>query len=105
MRGSLVVDPNSTGPKNRSGVTLSTPSATPVVLSYVTSRPFTNTTNCEGPTAPMPSGGYANVGWMPASVAPRKLTPTLWGAAGVAPRAGVMRAVPFTITGAFGESG
>src|SRR5262245_21811828 len=63
--------------KNTSVSALSAPSAAPVALSKVRSRPFTPTRNWDGPTAPEVSGG--NV-FASARLAPRKLTPSVWGA-------------------------
>ena len=66
--------------KKTSGSTLTTPSATPVVLLKVLSRPLTNRKNCVGPTAPMVSGGNAPVSVGPVTVS--KLVLMGWGAEG-----------------------
>src|SRR5512141_769109 len=104
MRGSLVLDPLRTLVKNTSGFTLSTPSATPVVLLNVTRRPFTNTTNCVGPTAPMQSGGKDSVGFMPLSVAAVKLVPITCGVKGPRSRTGASPAGDAPIVEVCGEA-
>ena len=60
--------------KNASIGKFSAPSATPVVLLKDLMRPLTATTNCDGPTVPMVSGGNEPVS---ASVAPVKLVETV----------------------------
>src|SRR5947208_15240537 len=70
MRGSVVkfgVTGLITEAKKLSVVVLRTPSARPVALLKVLIRPFTATTNCVGPIAPIESGGNAPVS---ATVAP-----------------------------------
>jgi hypothetical protein len=62
-----------------------TPSATPVAFANVRMRPLTPTRNCEGPAAPIVSGGNAFVS---AEVAARKLTPRVCGADGAGSETG-----------------
>src|SRR5437773_10544126 len=67
--------------KKTSVSALTTPSATPVALLKVRTRPLTWTTNCVGPAAPIVSGGKAPVS---ASVAPVKFgVDTVCGANGL----------------------
>src|SRR5437867_10499096 len=60
--------------KKLSVVVLRTPSAAPVLLSNVRTRPLMTTRNCVGPTAPIGSGGKPLAS---ASVAAVKLNPTV----------------------------
>src|SRR5439155_630983 len=88
IRGSLVKFGETgviTEAKKLSIVVSRTPSATPLALLNVRSRPLTATTNWLGPTAPIESGGKAPVS---ASVAPVKLVEGVWATAG----AGAVRA-------------
>ena len=62
--------------KKTSGSALTTPSATPVALLKVRSRPFIKIKNCDGPTAPIESGGNAPVSVGP--VTPSNFNPTVW---------------------------
>src|ERR1700738_1096619 len=62
--------------KKTSGSALTTPSATPVALPKVRSRPFIKIKNCDGPTAPIESGGNAPVSVGP--VTPSNFNPTVW---------------------------
>src|SRR5437867_10821185 len=81
MRGSVVklgVTGVITEAKKLSVVVLRTPSARPVALLKVLIRPFTATTNCVGPIAPVESGGNAPVS---ASVAPVKFVDGVCAAA------------------------
>ncbi len=65
--------------KKTSVSTFITPSATPVLLLKVRIRPFTQTMNCEGPAAPMLSGGKERVS---VRVAPTKLVAVVCGLSG-----------------------
>src|SRR5438477_810259 len=88
IRGSLVKFGETgviTEAKKLSVVVSRTPSATPLALVNVRSRPLTATTNWLGPTAPIESGGKAPVS---ASVAPVKVVEGVWATAG----AGAVRA-------------
>src|SRR5947207_5561792 len=88
IRGSLVKFGETgviTEAKKLSIMVSRTPSATPLALLNVRSRPLIATTNCLGPTAPIESGGKAPVS---ASVAPVKLVDGVWATAG----AGAVRA-------------
>src|SRR5438874_1755856 len=85
IRGSLVKFGETgviTEAKKLSIVVSRTPSATPLALLNVRSRPLTATTNWLGPTAPIESGGKAPVS---ASVAPVQLVDGGWATAGPAP--------------------
>src|SRR2546421_172124 len=87
-----------TDAKNTSVSALITPSATPVVLLKVRTRPLTWTTNCVGPAAPIVSGGNAPVSL---SVAPVKFgVETVCGASG----ATVGFATPLTLRANTGTS-
>ena len=57
LTGAFVI----TDEKKMSGSALITPSAAPVVLLNVRSLPLTKIKNCDGPTAPIESGGKAPV--------------------------------------------
>src|SRR5437763_10811661 len=85
MRGSLVLE-LATPLKNEVVPVFRTPSATPVALLKVTMRLFTATMNCDGPTAPIESGGRENVGFVPESVAPVKLVLIVCAASGAGKR-------------------
>src|SRR5947209_4936720 len=76
LTGAFVI----TDEKKMSGSALITPSAAPVVLLNVRSLPLTKIKNCDGPTAPIESGGKAPVCVGP--VTPSKVTPTVWAAYG-----------------------
>src|SRR5262249_32475246 len=71
--------PLATEAKNVSMSVSRTPSDVPVVFRKVRMRPLTPSRNCVGPAAPELSGGKAFVS---ASVAPRKLMPSVWGSRG-----------------------
>src|SRR5437868_904395 len=105
MRGSLVKLSEAGGVitelKKTSVSALITPSATPFVLLNVRIRPLTATIYCDGPTAPIESGGKACVSLR---VAPRKLTPVVCGVYGPPPVPG-WPAVGRGKIGVSGESG
>src|SRR5882672_12135645 len=90
--------------KKTSGSMLIAASATPVVLLNVRRRPLTKRKNCDGPTAPIESGGKALVS---ASVAAVNSMLTVWaksargdGTTSFAPRTGVL-----ATAAAFGSCG
>src|SRR5262249_57262277 len=64
-----------TDEKNLSGLAKSTSSGAPVVLLKVLRNPLRKTTNCDGPTAPIESGGKAPVSAGPRAA--RNVVPTV----------------------------
>src|SRR2546429_9292813 len=89
--------------KKTFGLALITPSAMPVILLKVLSRPLTKRKNWEGPTAPMVSGGNA-----PFSVGPvtaLKLRPIVCGAEEAGKSAAAIIALPLGCSAPTSEDG
>ena len=97
-----------TDEKNALMLRFNAPSATPVALLNERRRPFTATMNCDGPTAPIVSGGTASVS---ADVAPVNDVDTVTADGAIVPpltaaaRCAVVKEVDLRLSGRLRRSG